>query len=45
MPICSKNMSFDECELAILRSAVDKMNHIRSKTLLSKGRNNEKFYN
>ena len=22
---CKKNMSFEECELAILRSAVDKM--------------------
>lgn len=35
MPVCTKSMSFDECELAILRSAVDKIDHIKGKTLLN----------
>lgn len=34
MPVCNKKMSFDECELAILRSAIDKIDFIKGKTLL-----------
>ena len=34
MPICNKNMSFQECELAILRSAVDNIDKLKGKTLL-----------
>ena len=34
MPICNKKMSFQECELAILRSAVDKIDQLKGRTLL-----------
>lgn len=34
MTICNKKMKFEECELAILRSAVDKIDKLKGKTLL-----------
>ena len=32
--LCDKNMSFEECELAILRSAVDKTEALQGEKLL-----------
>ena len=33
--LCNKNMTFEECELVILRSAVDKAEHIVRKTAIN----------
>lgn len=34
MPICNKKMSFDECELAILRSSIDTIDKKQAKNLI-----------
>ena len=34
MPLCNKKMTFEECELAILRSAVDNMDVKKGKKMI-----------